>query len=122
MGDRVSISFRNGNEQSVVLCSHWGGQQFIKIVESYVEKLIEEVKNKKNLEPLDRLEPETVMVDFIREITKSFKRVDSGLYLGKGREEVDDSDNGHFVVDLQTGEVKNVDTGETIEQQVGKYE
>ena len=28
MGDRVSISFKNGDEESVSLFHHWGGVEF----------------------------------------------------------------------------------------------
>ena len=37
MGDRVSISFKNGSEESVALFSHWGGLDFVKTAEKYIE-------------------------------------------------------------------------------------
>ena len=54
--------------------------------------------------PLDRLEPGTVMVDFIREYTKDLKIVNSNYYLAKSDEEGDNSDNGHWTIDLETGD------------------
>ena len=106
MGDRVSISFKNGNDESVTLCSHWGGYEFVKTAERYTRKLLKESKKNGESLPLDRLEPETVMVDFIREITKEEKRVDSDLYIVPTPNDCDNSDNGHFVIDLLTGEAE----------------
>ena len=99
MGDRVSVSFKNKGEESVVLFDHWGGREFAEKAADYAERLKEEVGNKET-QPLDRLEPNTVMVDFIREVTKDMERVVSGLYLGATPDDGDSSDNGHFTIDV----------------------
>jgi hypothetical protein len=101
LGDRVSIQFKNGDETSVALFSHWGGQEFPRHALEYAKTLQAEIKKKKGVSPLDRLEPETVMVDFIRYITTELNRVDSNLYLGKDEDCGDNSDNGNFIIDLE---------------------
>jgi len=104
MGDRVSIQFKNGNDYSVALFNHWGGIEFPEVALAYVKDLICEnnIKYPNNFSnPISRLEPNTVMVDFIREITKNKLRVSSSLYLGKDENEGDNSDNGHWIVDLK---------------------
>lgn len=99
MGNRVSISFKRGKEESVPLFSHWGGLEFVEDAKEYAKKL--KAKAKSNFtQPLDRLEPPTVIVDFIRHITKGMKEVSSDLYLVKDTSEGDNSDNGHFTIDL----------------------
>jgi hypothetical protein len=98
MGDRVSISFRKGNDESVALFSHWGGMGFVEEAREYAMRLKEERSG--HMYPLDRFEPDTVMVDFIRHITRSMKRVESDLYLGKTSADGDNGDNGHHVVEL----------------------
>lgn len=102
MGDRVSISFKNGSEESVVLFSHWGGVALIKVAEEYSKALVNEIGTKSRITPLERLEPATVMVDFIRSLTASSSRVKSNLYLGATPADGDNSDNGHHVIDLTT--------------------
>ena len=99
MGDRISIQFENGGDKSVVLFSHWGGKEFLKEARKYVKELKAERKGRST--PLDRLEPETVMVDFIRHITKDEERIDSDLYLGFTETDGDNSDNGHFIINLK---------------------
>ena len=99
MGARISIQFANGNETSPVLFSHWGGEEFIDEVNTYLQELKAEVTNKVT-EPLDRLSPQTVMVDFIRYLTKDMERSSSNLYLGVDENDGDNSDYGHHVIDL----------------------
>ena len=101
MGDRISISFTKDGEESVALFSHWGGEEFHNTARDYARHLKESVGTSV-LNPLDRLEPRTVMVDFIREITKDMSRVESNFYLGKNANDGDNSDNGHYTVDLDT--------------------
>jgi hypothetical protein len=98
MGNKVSISFKKGEHESAKLFSHWGGKEFVSKAKEYARKLKEERKDESTF-PLDRLDPSTVMVDFIREITHDTEQVEEGLYLpkyGLG----DNSDNGHYVIDL----------------------
>lgn len=100
MGDRVSVSFRKDGRESVSLFSHWGGVEFAAEAEAFARKL-EKEKSGNNFAPLDRLEPDTVMVDFIRHLTKDMERVESDLYLGKDSNSGDNGDNGHFIIDLK---------------------
>ena len=120
MGDRVSISFSKAwedgkaRETSPVLFSHWGGMDFVNYAYDYVRKLKKERKGSQSM-PLDRLEPGTVMVDFIRHITAERvqhqadtpkyyphpNRIMSDLYLGCTDEDGDNSDNGHHDIKLE---------------------
>jgi hypothetical protein len=114
MGARVSISFVTGNEESVVLFCHWGGPEFVEMAKKYAKKLVKEVGTD-ILNPLDRLEPNTVMVDFIREITKNEERIKHNYYLGATENDGDNSDFGHHKIKLtkqRGGKVGKVsDTG-----------
>lgn len=100
MGARISIQFANGNETSPVLFSHWGGEEFLDEANTYLQELKAEQGDTGISYPLDRLEPRTVMVDFIRYITKGMNRVSSNLYLGVDENDGDNSDYGHHVIDL----------------------
>ena len=100
MGARISVQFKNGGEKSVVLFSHWGGQEFVEDTVVYAEKLKEEIKNNNGRTPIDRLEPQTVMVDFIRSLTKDMPRVEGDLYLGISEDDGDNSDYGHYIIEL----------------------
>ena len=105
MGDRISISFKKGDEESVALFSHWGGIAFYYSAVGYAVNLVRSEKNDAYVsDPINRLEPHTVMVDFIRHITKGMKKVRSDVYLGKDSSDGDNSDNGHRVIDLDTVE------------------
>lgn len=111
MGDRISIQFKNRDSKSIVLFSHWGGKEFLKIARRYTKELIAEVGEEESY-PLDRLEPKTVIVDFIRylleqkEVYLSKGRIASGIYFGKDENDGDNSDNGHFVITLKKGAEK----------------
>lgn len=100
MGNRISISFKNEDGlESPVLFSHWRGQDLLNSVRGYLEDLLDEVGNEHML-PIQRLEPGTVMVDFIRWLTEGNGRVSHDLYLGRTPKEGDNSDNGHYVIEL----------------------
>jgi hypothetical protein len=104
MGNRVSISFINGDEESVALFSHWDGVTLAEEAKNYVKLLKSELTPDKVVLPLDRLEPNTVMVDFIKTFMNKElgdKRVASNYYLGKDGNDGDNSDNGHFKIDLK---------------------
>jgi len=117
MGDRVSISFSNRygygdsvagedaskleRDESPVLFCHWGGMDFVNEAYAYARQLKKEFKGIATY-PLGRLEPGTVMVDFIRHITKGMPRVEHNLYLGCTAEDGDNSDNGHFTIELDS--------------------
>ena len=102
MGDRISIQFQKGEQKSVALFSHWQGESLVKTAKKYLKALKVEIagKDQRLVQPIDRLEPETVMVDFIREITKNEKRIESDLYLGKDENDGDNSDNGNVIIKL----------------------
>lgn len=101
MGNRVSIQFVNKNEKSPYLFSHWGGEDFVEEVKEYVQELKAEAKEKGGMYPLHRLEPHTVFVDFIKQYTRAEEgRVESDLYATCTEGEGDNSDNGHFDIDL----------------------
>lgn len=97
MGDRISIQFENGGEKSIVLFSHWGGRNFLKEAKEYIKNL----PKKDSYSPLSRREPQTIMVDFVRHITKSFDRIDGDFYFGATENDGDNSDNGHFIIKLR---------------------
>jgi len=109
MGDRASISFKDGSEESVALFHHWGGVSFAREALNYLKRLKEKIAKRKSKisDPIARLEPNTVMVDFIRDYTKGMEIVESSLYLGKDRRDGDNSDNGHFVIDVNKEEIIN---------------
>ena len=119
MGDRVSISFMNEidyihdkrREESVPLFNHWGGKDFPQYALNWVKKLKREVNEKKedNIStPYTRLEPQRVMVLFIADLQKdkqfadytNEERITHSIYLGKDKNDGDNSDNGHFVIDI----------------------
>lgn len=97
MGDRISIRFVNGEEKSPYLFSHWGGIDFKEQAEDYAEKVM---TRDGEYSPLDRGEPRVAMVDFIHQVTKGQEEIDSGLYLTCSENDGDNSDNGHYDIDL----------------------
>lgn len=105
MGDRVGIQFVKNSNTSVVLFSHWGGIYFVEMAAEYIKQLkIDMIKEKGTFigaGPLGRLEPDTVMVDFIRHVTKNMDRVTNDLYLGKDESDGDASDNGVWQINLE---------------------
>ena len=102
MGARISVQFEQGKEKSVVLFSHWGGEEFLRGAKLYVKelKLKQSKKDKGMSTPLTRFEPQTVMVDFVRDITKNMEEVDSDLYFGFNENDGDNSDYGHHIIKL----------------------
>ena len=77
-------------------------------VDLYLKELREEISNLNhpNGMPLDRLEPGTVLVDFIRWMAghelagADRQRITSNFYLGTDESDGDNSDNGHVFIDL----------------------
>lgn len=98
MGDRVSVQFDRNGDKSVVLFSHWGGMELVKEAKKYVKLLKEERKGQ--MMPIDRFEPATVMVDFVRWLTKDMERVESDYYIVGSTSEGDNGDNGHHIIKL----------------------
>lgn len=111
MGDRISISFTDGDDESVALFSHWGGADFLKSAEKFVEELNNKVKYDA-YDPATRREPQWMMVDFIlwlgmtQDGEANLHSSSPFLYLGKDGNDGDNSDNGHWVVDVKTGKAK----------------
>jgi len=105
MGDRISFSFKNGEEESVAFFSHWDGRSLEGTVNTYIahlrRKLAENDPEGTSMGyPIERFEPNTVMLDFIRWFTRNMELITSNYYLGKDENDGDNSDNGHFVIDL----------------------
>ena len=118
MGDRVSISFVNVDGlhhekikmESVPLFNHWGGREFPQYALNWVKKLKREVNEKKDniSTPYTRLDPQNVMVLFIADLQKDKQfadytnkdRITHSIYLGKDKDDGDNSDNGHFMIDI----------------------
>lgn len=100
MGARVSIQFKNGEDKSPVLFSHWGGEEFPKEAKKYIKDLKKE-RGESSTMPIDRLEVGTVMVDFIRHITKNQPRVESDLYIETDENHGDNGDYGHHIINLK---------------------
>lgn len=73
MGDRASISFSKDGRESVALFSHWRGKTLRADATQYA-KVLKAERNRSGGTPLDRLDPETVIVDFIRFLTKDMSR------------------------------------------------
>lgn len=113
MGDRVSISFVNSaapewGRESVALFSHWDGLTLPAAATAYVKELAREQAEKPSRVsgPLDRRQPNTVMVDFLRWLTNERtgmepgKRITGNYYLGANADDGDNGDNGHFRIEL----------------------
>lgn len=99
MGDRASISFKYDDDESVVLCDHWGGEEFLEETEAWAKRFIREHPPEKHIStPITRLEPNTLMVLYIQDLGYDESR---SLYLGKTTEDVDNSDCGHKTIDLK---------------------
>ena len=150
MGNRVSISFRQEQErwsypddkekiieESPVLFHHWGGTDFPKFAFDWFKVLRKHLKKKEDKsDPLTRLEPRNLMVQFISAIrdeeafrlhhyenkTKDINggtwSVDDNLlsysiYLGKDSNDGDNSDNGHYTIDVDAGKMFD-DKGQSI--------
>lgn len=96
MGDRVSISFRNGDQESVALFSHWDGMEFVTEARAYVHTLQKQRAGRHEL-PLDRMEPATVMANYLSRFNSP---IASNYYLGRDGDDGDNSDNGHHVIPL----------------------
>ncbi len=139
MGDRVSISFQQQTEwyvkrkkekhmeQSPALFHHWGGTHFPKFAFQWF-KDVKAKYAKHGGDPFTRMEPRNLMVQFIAHMRDHeelrydcFNKTgtDEGLlsysiYLGKDSNDGDNSDNGHYTIDVDKGKMYN-DKGESIE-------
>ena len=119
MGDRISIQFVNSilpdwYNKSVVLFSHWMGKDLTTKVKIYLT-IIGKYDSKVQTMPFDRREPQVIMVDFIRWLTKDEDRIDGDLHLGFNENDGDNSDNGHHIFDLAIN--KEVKGGKSDDEQ-----
>ena len=138
MGDRVSISFKDKDEDSVCLFHHWGGVEFPKYAFDWFKGLKEKTAKPKNSNPITRFEPRSMLAQFIGHIAQTpdfkecmgFEQVDGkpeyskpiysadllshNIYLGKGPNDGDNSDNGHYTIDVNKCKMQN-ERGEYIE-------
>lgn len=121
MGDRISIQFENKGdplnnrtpERSVAFFDHWDGREIIDWVHQFNEevllKRIEQQKKFPNFnDPIDRMEPRTVMVAFIAWLFRGPEKESiptHNFYLGADANDGDNSDNGNvvFVVEQDRG-------------------
>ena len=143
MGDRVSISFRKKEEmfggptekttrieESPVLFHHWGGTELPRVAFEWFKKVRMDIRrNLSGSDPFTRLEPRNLMVQLIGTLArekwdqyamfekKKFTEHDTwmsySLYLGKDSQDGDNSDNGHYTIDVDEGKMYN-DKGESI--------
>ena len=143
MGDRVSLSFQQETEwyvkrkkekhmdQSPALFHHWGGTHFPKFAFQWFKK-VKEKYAKHGGDPFTRMEPRNLMVQFIAHLrnhddlryskfnskSKDFDTDEElicySIYLGKDSNDGDNSDNGHYIIDVDKGKMYN-DKGESIE-------
>lgn len=109
MGDRISIQFVKDSMESVVFFSHWDGEELIHAVDNYI------FRNQKRLSggmnPINRRQPDTVMVDFISQYLRG-QKIDHNYYLGRTANDGDNSDNGHWIYDLSEENWKPNQRGE----------
>ena len=106
MGDRISIQFVNNDDKSVVFFDHWAGRSLLEEAQDYLVELNAETPDGRISMPLDRREPSVVMMDFIvwRASKYGFnpplRRVRGSWYLGVDENDGDNSDNGHWYIDV----------------------
>jgi hypothetical protein len=106
MGDRISIQFVNNDDKSVVFFDHWAGRSLLQEAQDYLEELNAEIPDGRVSMPLDRREPSVVMMDFIawraskHGYNPPLKRIKGSWYLGADENDGDNSDNGHWRIDV----------------------
>ena len=107
MGDRISIQFVNNNDKSVVFFDHWAGRSLLEEAKDYLVELNAESPDGRISMPLDRREPSVVMIDFIawraskHGFNPPLRRIRSSWYLGVDENDGDNSDNGHYLIDVR---------------------
>ena len=146
MGDRISISFTHTynddqhivvggkdntfKSESAILSSHWQGIRLVEMALDFVETLQKKLQEEKcdGFNPLDRLEPDNVMINFIRMIPSDkdseydkmakYGMISSDYRIVKDESDTDNSDNGHYEIDLSEcnkgGKPKVLNYGEVV--------
>ena len=113
MGDRISIQFVNEGDKSVVFFDHWAGKGLIEEAHDYLIELNAESSDGRISMPLARREPSVVMIDFIawraskHGFNPPLRRIRGSWYLGVDENDGDNSDNGHWLIDVSQ---RNTDT------------
>ena len=120
-------------DESPALFHHWGGTELPKVAFEWFKKVKAETKAMgQRSDPFTRLEPRNLMVQLIgtlarekwdqyttgltkdkKGITKHDTWMTYSMYLGKDGQDGDNSDNGHYTIDVDTGKMYN-DKGESI--------
>ena len=139
MGDRVSVSFKQNvkmynakkqkeqeyREESPALFHHWGGTELPKVAFEWFKKVKIAASKIGGSDPFTRLEPRNLMVQLIGTLAREkWDQYSTGtgkhdtwmthsMYLGKDENDGDNSDNGHYTIDVDTGKLYN-DKGESI--------
>jgi len=120
MGDRVSISFvrrasgktweyEKGDLESVTIGNHWGGMTLVELAKDFIESLGEPGHG----DPISRREPSALIAPFINMLEESFA---SDLRVVRSPKEYDNSDRGHWQVDVYTGKAKKIMEAEKNEE------
>jgi len=121
-------------EESPALFHHWGGTELPKVAFEWFKTVKKEIKAIKSIgsDPFTRLEPRNLMVQLIgtlarekwdqyttgltkdkKGITKHSTWMTHSMYLGKDGNDGDNSDNGHYTIDVDDCVMYN-DKGESI--------
>ena len=120
-------------DESPALFHHWGGTELPKVAFEWFKKVKAETKAMGRIsDPFTRLEPGNLMVQLIgtlarekwdqyttgltkdkKGITKHDTWMTHSMYLGKDSQDGDNSDNGHYTIDVDLGTMNN-DKGESI--------
>ena len=103
MGDRISISFTDGQTESIALFNSYWGQELLETALKYLKE-IKYVNDKHKSNPFTRKEARVIMLDFIRWLNVDFRK--ESFYLGKDFNDGDNSDNEHFKINIFTGEAE----------------
>jgi len=107
MGDRVSISFVDYNDdgtvfdESVALFDHYAGQRLVECASKFIKD--GEVKSD---------EPCFAIVEFIHSLGSDFD-----VYLKRDSLSGDNSDNGHYRVDIKDGSIKRYHQSDVKEEE-----
>ena len=120
-------------DESPALFHHWGGTELPKVAFKWFKKVKAETKAMgQRSDPFTRLEPRNLMVQLIgtlarekwdqyttgltkdkKGITKHDTWMTYSMYLGKDGTDGDNSDNGHYTIDVDDCKMYN-DKGESI--------